>query len=132
VRFIGEFKMQRIFFLILFLLCGCVSSEQMKGLLTLKSLANNQAQQEKFIKTEEAKFQKLLKYVKQDKLKKGRSKKWILAAFGQPHLSRKAKDDSTLEYIMYRHSDKLFGSERVYLYFDKDDTLVDCRYEEGY
>ena len=125
--------MQIIILLILFFLCGCVSTEQMKGLLTLKRLADNQAQQEKFIKVEEARFQKLLKYVQRNKLEKGCFKKWTLAAFGEPFLTKEIKDDPVkVEFTMYRHPDKFFGSERVYLYFDNNDALIDWKYEEGY
>jgi len=125
--------MKRIIFFIAIFMCGCISSEDMQGLMTLKSVANSQAQQEKFVKAQEARFQKLLRYVENNKLNTGQSKRWVLAAFGQPHLLKELKDDPPkVEYIMYRHPDEFFGSERVYLYFDNDDTLVDWRYEEGY
>jgi len=124
--------MKKTIFLILIFMCGCVSAEEMRGLLTLKSLADNQAQQDKFVKTQEDRFQKLLKYIKNNKLKEGRSKRWVLAAFGEPYLTKEIEDDPIkVESIMYRHPDKFFGSEKVYLYFDEDNALVGWRYEEA-
>ena len=125
--------MRNIIVVILFCICGCISIDDIRGLKTLKRVSGSQARQDKVIKIQEAKFQKLLKYIQNDKLRKGSSKKWVMSAFGEPSLVREIKDDAIRkEFIMYRHPDKFFGSERVYLYFNKDHTLIEWKREEGY
>jgi hypothetical protein len=127
------YKTRKIILLIIFFVCGCVSAEELQGLMTLKRLSGNQAQQEKYMKIQEAKFKKLLRYIKDGKLEKGRSRKWVLSAFGEPILTKTIDDDAYLkEFLMYRHPDQFFGSERVYLYFNENESLVSWRYEEGY
>ena len=125
--------MNKTLLIMLIFLCGCITADEMHGLLTLKHLSDNQAHQEKYMKIQEAKFQKLLQYVKEEKLEPGRSKKWILAAFGEPILTKAIEDGvEAKESLMYRHPDQFFGSEKVYLFLDGKQTLTGWRYEEGY
>ncbi len=115
-------------FLILF--SGCAILEHKDQLLTLKRLGDDQARQGQFIKRQESKFKLLLSDVNKGLLKKGTARKQILSRYGEPISIKEIKDDPLfLEQFAYRHPEQFFGSEKVYLFFDKNQTLVQWLYE---
>jgi len=119
--------MKRLVILIIFIfLClGCAKIEHMDELLALQSLSDNQDAQKRYLEREEQKFQNLLSDVKQEKLYLGQSKFGITSTYGKPILTSGMKDDPVIkEELMYRHPGQLFGSEKVFLYFDQRHKLV--------
>ena len=114
----------RYVFLILFFLgqAGCAKVAHMQELLTLKSLSDNQAQQEKYVESQDKKFGQLLEAVKANRISQYPNQKSILNAFGEPIL-RKKKADNTEQWV-YRYSAKLFNSEKVCVYFDREGKLT--------
>jgi len=64
------------------------------------------------------------------RLTKGTTRRRILSRYGEP-ISMKAIEDDPylLEHFVYRHPEEFFGSEKIYLYFDKDSKLTDWQYQ---
>lgn len=114
------------------LLSGCAKIQHMDQLLTLKSLADEQTQLNKYTEGQDKKFELLLVEVKAGTLKRYPTKKQILRAFGDPVYARGVlKDGRALESALYRHSTNFFGAEKIYLYFDADGNLVQSEHVEG-
>ena len=101
---------------------GCAKVAHMQELLTLKALSDNQTQQAKYIEQQDKKFEKLLETLKAGQLQKYSNQKAILSAFGEPIFKETTKDSS--QKWLYRYAAELFGSEKVYLYFDADGQLI--------
>ena len=114
---------------VLAFLGGCTKLEHLDQLLTLKSLSDDQTQQKKYVESQNKKFEALLKVVKNNELNKYPDKKSILEAFGEPIFSKTVYDDEEVrEEWLYRYSEKLSGSEKVYLYFNTMGRLVNWRH----
>ncbi len=118
--------MKRLFFISLVLMCGCETMSHMDELLTLKSVADNQREMDIYLKKQEKGFKKLLDDIKNDKLRKGESKNYIISTYFEPVLTKKSGDLKDIrEVLLYRHPTEYFKSERVYLYIDNKDRLAD-------
>lgn len=114
-----------ILFILPFIFLGCAKLAHMDELLTLQSLSDNQDAQKRYLEKEEQKFQNLLADVREEKLYTGQSKFNIISTYGKPILVSEVKDDPLIkEELMYRHPGQLFGSEKVFLYFDQRHRLV--------
>lgn len=123
---------KKIFLLFLFVvfLSGCSVLRHKDQLLTLKRLGDDQAQQEKFLLLQEKKFKLLLSDIDKDRLRKGTTRKKVLSRYGEPIAFKEIKDDPLLsEHMVYRHPEEFFGSEKVYLFFDKDSNLANWIYQ---
>lgn len=114
----------------LIFLSGCAILEHKDQLLTLKRLGDDQARQEQFLKLQESKFKLLLLDINGGLLKKGTNRKQILSRYGEPISIKEIKDDPVIsEQFAYRHPEQFFGSEKVYLLFDKNQILVEWLYQ---
>jgi len=119
-----------LFFVFLIFLSGCAILEHKNELLTLKSLGDDQAKQEQFLKRQEKKFQLLLSDYEKGKLKQGTAQKAVLSRYGEPISMKKNEDQPEVsEQFVYRHPEQFFGSEKIYLYFDKDSKLIKWQYQ---
>lgn len=122
-------KMSLLCVLLIFL-SGCAILEHKDQLLTLKSLGDDQARQKQFINRQENKFKLLLYDVNKGVLKKGATRKYILSRYGEPISIKEIKDDPLIwEQFAYRHPEQFFNSEKVYLFFDKNQALVEWLYQ---
>lgn len=118
-----------LFCSLLVFLFGCAIIEHKDQLLTLKKFGDDQAKQEQFIKRQESKFKLLLSDVEEGLLKKGDTKERVLSRYGEPVSIKEINGDSVVsEQLMYRHPEQFFGSEKVYLSFDKNQSLVEWLY----
>jgi hypothetical protein len=114
------------------LLSGCAKLRHMDQLLTLKGLADEQAQLKKYTEGQDKKFESLLAEMEAGTLDRYATKKKILRAFGDPVYSRAVlKDGRALESVLYRRPTNFFGAEKIYLYFDADGALVQSEHVEG-
>ena len=111
----------------IFILAGCAKLAHLPELLTLKSLADNQGAQQKYAGEEDKRFAKLLEEIKAPDFKERfPDKESLREAFGEPIFSESVKkDNTTLEKWLYRYAAKLKDSEKVYLYFNESEKLVD-------
>lgn len=109
----------------LFLACalsGCAKLAHLQELLTLKGLSDNQAAQQKYVEKQDKRFEQLLEAVKANRMNEFSDQKAFLKAFGEP-IFKKSTDTSGQKWL-YRYTAKLFGSEKVYLYFDQSGKLL--------
>ena len=114
----------------LIFISGCAILEHKDQLLTLKSLGDDQDRQKKFIERQEKNFKLLLSDIEKGALKKGTTRRQILSRFGEPISIKEIGDDPMfLEQFTYRHPEQFFGSEKVYLFFDKNQALAEWLYE---
>ncbi len=123
-------KFLGIFGIFILFLCGCAKLQHMDQLLTLKGVADEQKKQQKYVENQDKKFEQLREAVKTDKIKKFSNQKQIVSKFGQPIYTKSIeKDGQTLELWIYRYSVQYFNSDKILLYFDPDDKLVNSVYE---
>ncbi len=120
--------MKRFSMLVVILLfsCGCAKLSHLQELLTLKGLSDNQDDLNRYVEKQDKKFDQLLAVVKAWRLNEFSDKKSFLKEFGDPVLTKKL--DNGTEQWLYRYTAKLFGSEKVYLYFDNSGKFVDYKH----
>ncbi len=113
---------------ILMLGYGCSTVTNMDKLLQVKSLSDNQVMQQKLVEQQNKKFKALLDAVNSGRLQGYPDQQSILKAFGEPIYVQMLQDGGKAkEKWMYRYSEKLMGSEKVYLYFDATGQLIDFK-----
>jgi len=99
-------------------------------LLTLKGLADEQAEMNQLIEEQDQKFELMLKEIQAGTLDQYLNKRKVLRAFGDPiYVKDVQKNNQELESWMYRYSTEFFNSKKIYLYFDSDDNLVESEYK---
>ena len=112
--------------------CGCAKLRHFKQLLTLKSFAKEQGQLDQYVEERDKKFEELVKVYKTNSLNQFADKGSILDKFGEPIMIKDTiRNDQKLELWFYRYEMKFFDSEKIYLYFDQEDKLVDWEYIEA-
>jgi len=120
-----------IIFLTAIILSGCAKVAHLDQLLTLKGLADEQDQMGKYIDAQDEKFELMLDEMKAGTLDQYLNKRKIVRTFGDPiYVKTVERDEQQLEVWLYRYAGKFFGSEKIYLYFDSDENLVDSEYFE--
>lgn len=123
-------------FLTLFLGClllsGCSKVSHLDQLLTLKDLADEQEELNKYIDQQDKNFDRMLEEVKAGTLDQYSNKQKILRTFGEPVFARDVIEEGHgLESWLYRYTTQYFGTEKVYLYFDSEGNLVKSEYVGG-
>ncbi len=104
---------------IIFVFCGCAKVAHMDELLRLDGYSKEKARQGLVVEKQNKNFERLLKAAKCGALKQYPDDKSIWSEFGAPIFDKKViLDGTTYSAWMYRYSTKLFGSDKVYLYFD--------------
>ncbi len=104
---------------IIFVFCGCAKVAHMDELLRLKSYSDEKDRQGILVQKQNKVFERLLAAAKSGELKKYPDDKSIFAVFGAPVFEKRLIVEQTPYTVwMYRYSTKLFGSDKVYLYFD--------------
>ena len=108
---------------------GCAKISHLDQLLTMKSLSDDQTQQQKYVKDRYKKFKALLAAVESGNIKNYPDKKKFLKTFGEPIYTETIdRDKEKLEQLMYRYSTQLSGSEKVYVFFNTEGKLTDWKY----
>jgi len=110
-------------------LSGCAKVQHLDQLLTLKSLADEQVVMGRYVEEQNQKFELMIEEVEAGTLDQYLNKKKILRTFGDPiHVKHVNKNNQKLESWLYRYSTQFFNSEKIYLYFDPDDNLIESEY----
>jgi len=111
---------------------GCAKIANLSELLRIKSYGEEKDGQALLVKKQNEKFEKLMVVVKRGDMEKFSDKRSVWMAFGQPIFETKVVvEDKSYQVWMYRHSTKLFGSNKVYLYFDAKGKLKIYDYSPG-
>lgn len=119
-----------IFAGILFL-SGCAKARHLDQLLTLKNLADEQVQMNRYVESQDQNFESMIKEIEAGTLNQYSNKRKILRKFGDPIYVRNVTDgDQDLESWLYRYAAEFFGVEKIYLYFDSSGSLVKSEYIE--
>jgi len=124
----------KVFFIFLtaMMIIGCSQVSHMDQLLTLKNLADEQTRMGQFVEAQDAKFEQMLSEEKAGTLDHYANKRKILRMFGDPiYVQSVKRDDRDLEVWLYRYAAEFFNSEKIYLYFDSDENLVESEYVEA-
>ena len=121
-----------IMFLLAMVICGCAKVSHLDQLLTLKGLADEQDLMGEYIDAQDEEFELMLDEMKAGTLDQYLNKRKIVRAFGDPIFVKTIeRNEQQLEVWLYRYAAEFFGSEKIYLYFDSDENLVDSEYFEG-
>ena len=92
--------------------------------MLLKGLGDNQHEIEDYVKKQKDSFFKLREDIKNNRLKKGISKREILSTYGEPVFCKDiANEVDVKEICLYRHPLQYFSTDMVYLKFDKKQNL---------
>jgi uncharacterized protein YehS (DUF1456 family) len=114
-----------LFYFLILGITGCAAMSNLDELLTLKSVADSQKDIEIYLKKQEDGFKKLLDDVKNERLKQGLTKKYIMETYAEPILTKETTQDNAVrEILLYRHPTQYFNSDRIYLYLDKNFRLL--------
>ncbi len=96
----------------------------MQELLRLKGYSQEKDHQGLLVQQQNKIFERLLAQAKSGELKKYPDDKSILEAFGAPVFEKDVVVEQARYVVwMYRYSTKLFGSDKVYLYFGPQGNL---------
>jgi hypothetical protein len=128
---LGEDLLKKIsiLFLGLIVLSGCAKATHLDQLLTLKGLADEQREMNRYIEEQDQRFKLMLDEVQAGTIGQYLNKKRVLRAFGDPIFVKNVeRDGRELESWMYRYSTQFFDSEKIYLYFDPEDNLAGSEY----
>lgn len=110
---------------------GCSYAAHYKELTILKKFGESQGKIDDYVKEQRKYFYKLMEDVNADYLKKGMSKGYIIAKYGEPIFCKIEKITSNDEACLYREPLKYFTTDKVYLYFDRDERLYLWRVEKA-
>ena len=111
---------------------GCTKLKYLDELLTLKSLADSQGEMADYVEVKDRKFNFMLDEAAAGRIEKYSNKTKVLRTFSDPIFVKTVSDhQDALEVWLYRYSTDFFGSQKIYLYFDKDENLVNWKYDEG-
>lgn len=103
---------------------GCAKVAHMQELLRLKGYSQNKDGQVSVVQEQNRRFEHLLVAARNGTLRQYSNQESIWTNFGQPIFDKKVKmENSVYQVWMYRYSTKLFGSDKVYLYFDSEGQL---------
>ena len=103
---------------------GCVGSgANISGIRTLMKLGQNDKLKQRTLKLETRNFQRVKKYIVNNRIKTGISAKYAIKKFGEP-VSVLSKPEG--EKWAYKPSDAdWIGGEKIYLFFDNEGSLLD-------
>jgi hypothetical protein len=91
----------------------------------LQDYGRNTEEQKRYVQEQNKKFEELLRVVKDGEISKYKTQQDFLEVFGAPIFMKNVSDkkDRTVLWL-YRYCEKMYGSEKVYLYFDSAGSLV--------
>lgn len=112
--------------LIIFVTAGCAILPE--GLMTLKRVGDSQKQIGRYLARQEKLFDKMLRDVKNERIKPGISQNRLIGIYGEPVIIKSSKEPAIAEVFLYRYPREYFSSDKVYLYFNKSGKLVHLKY----
>jgi hypothetical protein len=112
-------------YLLIVILSGCATLTHLDDLLTLKQVADSQADAERYLNAQKAGFRKLKHDIEAGILRAGLTKSKIVQTYSEPILAETPQASSgAKEKLLYREPTKYFHSERIYLYLDDGHKLL--------
>ena len=85
-----------------------------------------------YIEEQNLKFSHMLEAIAHNRFDEYQTKGKLLKDFGDPVFCRPLENSQPpLDECLYRYHSQFFGSDKVYLYFDKDEKLNKWVYEKG-
>jgi len=105
------------------LISGCVSGFNLKAFRAAKRLAKNQKEIYDYIKVQQEGFLRLQRDVLREKLYAGLSKQEITSKYGEPVYCFPNAENEQKQVCFYREPMEFFSADKVYLYFDEDNSL---------
>ncbi len=108
---------------------GCSYTAHSGELIALKRIGESQKEKQEYIEKENKYFDKLADDIKNNKLKIGVSKEQILSKYGGPVFCETEGETDMGQTCLYRDPLKYFSTERIYLYFDKEQKLSSWKSE---
>jgi len=126
-------RFRPLFFLLVVALAavtsGCAKLTHLQELLTLKGYSDESLAHEKHIKSQDAKFEKLIAAVKDGSISDFRQPRSFRVAFGDPVYVREiSKDGIICQEWLYRYTVRYLDSDKVYLYFSQDGKFLKWEY----
>jgi len=108
---------------------GCAKLAHLQELLTIKGYSDEKDAQEKYVKTQDAKFAKLLAAVDDGTIVRYTTRAKLQKAFGDPVYSHSVNENGVAcEEELYRYSLGYFDSAKVYFYFDAKGKVLNWKY----
>ncbi|MCC6759276.1 MAG: hypothetical protein IT395_06600 [Candidatus Omnitrophica bacterium] len=107
-----------------FLTSGCAKVSHLQELLCLKAYSEEKESQAVLVQKQNEHFERLLQAVKHGEIGKYPDQKSVWKNFGEPVFKTKVVvAETSYQVWLYRYTTKLFGSSKVYLYFDYSGKL---------
>lgn len=122
----GKFILNSHFILlcVCVLVCGCSVAGKMDEINTLKSVAKSQEQLEEEVNTYNVSFHLMLEDYKQSALSSVKTQKQLLKLYGQPVGVWAIDEPPAVSKWLYRESTNFFKSDKLYVYFDENQNIV--------
>lgn len=113
------------------MLWGC-AIQHAEEIRRLQKLARESVAQSRDVRRSNEHFKALLEVVVQDQMHKYNHQKDFLDHFGPPVFTKEVKgQDKAQELWLYRYYEQMWGSEKVYLYFDQAGFLVQWEHRDS-
>ena len=106
-------------FLILSSFCGCAKLRRAQPLI---ELGRSDKLKERALKQETENFRIVKTYIESKKIQKNLSKDAALKIFGEPVIVFSQKSGE--KWVYKEAESSWFGGEKIYLFFDKQDNLI--------
>ncbi|MDP8266346.1 MAG: hypothetical protein P9M07_05310 [Candidatus Aceula meridiana] len=116
-------KKYLILFLI-FTLSGC-AARHVSEIKRVQAYSKDGDLKQKHVEQKDAKFEALLKIVKSGEITNYKTQDDFLKDFDEPVFRKDSREGQEYDHLwLYRYYAKMWGSEKVYLYFDKSGKLL--------
>jgi hypothetical protein len=104
--------------------CGC-ALRHTSEIERLGDYGRNSNEQKRYVEAQNKKFEELVDAIRKGQISAYTSEEDFVKKFGPPIFEKNVfeRDDYAVRWL-YRYSQKMFGSEKVYLYFDSAGNLV--------
>ncbi len=116
---------KKIFFLLFILMtAGCALRHQ-EEIRRIQDIAREADGQKRVVDQANQRFEMMLKTIREATLNDHKTQSDFLYNFGEPVFIKRVADSLDVREVwLYRYVEQLWGSEKVYLYFDKTGNLV--------
>jgi hypothetical protein len=109
--------------------CGCAFISNYKDLSVLSEIGKDQYELDREARRQEKLSAVLRKDLLAGKLHRGVSQAQVIESYGEPVLIKNNGSNSSGQVFLYRKPTDYFSKERVYLYFNNHDKLINWEVE---
>lgn len=96
----------------------------MEAISLMRQLAKNQKEIDDYVKSQREGFLRLRQDILGEKLSAGISKQEITTQYGEPICCFPTAENKQKQECLYRLPLEFFSTNKIYLYFDKDNRLI--------